>query len=184
MPPRIAFFTLLQCRGSFSSRKSFILLLFFFQMQKKKVFILIIKISPFCILQYISNISTMKHKLVQHGQEVDNLCPRRKVPGPSLRRTPGAAALHHLLNLVHKRGPISAFERVFPPLAPQRPAALRPSTPAFTFQARDLLGGLAGCVALLLLVIISYPFPSTRDFSIAAVPSVSTAAFTVGLPES
>lgn len=34
---------------------------FFSSMQKKKVFILIIKISLFCILQYISNISTMKH---------------------------------------------------------------------------------------------------------------------------
>lgn len=93
---------------------------------QKKVFILIIKISLFCILQYISNISTMKHKLVQHGQEVDNLCQRWKVLEPRLGRTPRAAALYHLLNLVHKGGPVSAFKRVFPPLAPQRPAALGP----------------------------------------------------------
>lgn len=33
----------------------------FFFFNEEKVFILIIKISLFCILQYISNISTMKH---------------------------------------------------------------------------------------------------------------------------
>lgn len=37
---------------------------------QKKVSILIIKISLFCILQYISNISTRKHSFVHQGQEV------------------------------------------------------------------------------------------------------------------
>lgn len=94
------------------------------------------------------------------------------------------AALHHLLNLVHKRRPIRALERVFPALAPQRQAALPSGAPAPALQPGDLLGGLASGIALLLLVVISYPFPSTRDFSITAVPSVSTAAFTVRLPQS
>lgn len=33
------------------------------------------------------------------------------------------------------------------------------------------------------MVIIPYPFPSTRNFSVTAVPGESTAAFTIGLPE-
>lgn len=56
MPLSTSFFLLLQHRGSFSSSISF-----YFSKCRKKVFILIIKISLFCILQYISNISTMKH---------------------------------------------------------------------------------------------------------------------------
>lgn len=121
--------------------------------------------------------------LVQHGQEVYNLRPRWRLPERQLGGTPRAAALHHLLNLVHKRGSICAFKGVFPPLAPQRSTALPTSTPAFTFQARYFLCCLTGSVTLLLLVIISYPFPSTRNFSVTAVPGVSTVALTVGLPE-
>lgn len=41
---------------------------------KKKVFILIIKISLFCILQYISTISARKHSRVQRGQAGDSSC--------------------------------------------------------------------------------------------------------------
>lgn len=178
MPPGVSFFILLQHWGSFSSSISF------FSKCRKKVFILIIKISLFCILQYISNIFTMKHSWVQQGQEVDNIFQRPKLPGMRLGSAAGTATLYHLLHLVHKRGPISAFERVFPSLAPQRSAALPACTAPSAFQPRHLLGRLASGVALLLLVIISYPFPSTRDFSITAVPGVSTAAFTVGLPQS
>ena len=122
------------------------------------------EISLFCILQYISNISTMKHSWVQQGQEVDNIFQRPKLPGMRLGGAAGTATLDHLLHLVHKRGPISAFERVFPSLAPQRSAALPACTAPSAFQPRHLLGRLASGVALLLLVIISYPFPSTRDF--------------------
>jgi len=106
------------------------------------------------------------------------------VPGARLRGAPGTTTLHHLLDLIHKRRPISAFERVFPPLAPQRSAALPSRTPTSAFQPGHLLGRLASGIALLLLVIISYPLPSTRDFSVTAVSSVSTAAFAVGLPQS
>lgn len=77
-PPATAFSTLLQHKGwSFSSSMSCSV---FFQRQKK-IFILIIKISPFCILQYISNISTMRHEWVQHGQEAYNLSQRWKLRG-------------------------------------------------------------------------------------------------------
>lgn len=110
--------------------------------------------------------------------------PDQGLPGRRLGGAPGAAALHHLLHLAHEGGPVSAFERVFPPLAAQGAAALAARTAASALQAGHLLGGLAGGVALLLLVVISYPFPLTRDFSITAVPSVSAAAFTVGLPQS
>lgn len=56
----------------------------------------------------------MKHELVQHGQEVYNLCPRWRLPEMhnlrprwrlpemQLGGTSRAAALHHLLNFVHK----------------------------------------------------------------------------------
>ena len=54
--PAFPAFPLLQWRGSCSLSISI-----FFPNAEKKVFILIIKISLFCILQYISNISTMKH---------------------------------------------------------------------------------------------------------------------------
>lgn len=64
------FSTLLQCRGSFSTSVSFIIIFF---PNADKSFIIIIKISLFCILQYISNISIMKHELVQCGQEADSL---------------------------------------------------------------------------------------------------------------
>lgn len=138
------------------------LLLFFSKC--RQVFIIIIKISLFCILQYISNISIMRHELVQHGQQVYNLRPRWRLPEMQLGGTSRAAALHHLLNLVHKRGSICAFKGVFPPLAPQRSTALPTSTPAFTFQARYFLCCLTGGITLLLLIIISYPFPSTRNF--------------------
>lgn len=159
MPPGVSFFILLQHWGSFSSSISF-----FFSKCRKKVFILIIKISLFCILQYISNISTMKHSWVQQGQEVDNIFQRPKLPGMRLGGAAGTATLYHLLHLVHKRRPISAFERVFPSLAPQRSAALPACTAPSAFQPRHFLGRLASGVALLLLVIISYPFPSTGDF--------------------
>lgn len=89
---------------------------------------------------------------------------RHKPPGTRLGGAPGTATLHHLLDLVHKRRPISAFERVFPSLAPQRSAALPSRTPASAFQPGHLLGRLASGIALLLLVIISYPLPSARDF--------------------
>lgn len=159
MPSGVSFFILLHIGEALV--QAFLL---FFSKCRKKVFILIIKISLFCILQYISNISTMKHSWVQHGQEVDNIFQRRKLPGMRLGGAAGTATLYHLLYLVHKRGPISAFERVFPPLAPQRSAALPTCTAPSAFQPRHLLGRLASSVALLLLVIISYPFPSTRDF--------------------
>lgn len=112
--------------------------------------------------------------------------PKMEAAGMGMRlgRTPRAATFHHLLNLLHKRGPIRAFERVFPSLAPQRCAALAPSAPAFAFQTGDFLGCLAGGIALLLLVEISYSLPSTGDFSITAVADVAAAALTVGLPES
>lgn len=138
------------------------LLLFFSKCSE--VFIIIIKISLFCILQYISNISIMKHELVQHDQEVYILRQRWKLLEMQLGGTSRAAALHHLLNLFHKWGSVCAFEGVFPPFAPQRSTALTTSTPAVTFQARYFLRCLAGSVTLLLLVIISYPFPSTRNF--------------------
>lgn len=131
---------------------------------KEKVFILIIKISLFCILQYISNISTMKHSLVQHGQEGDDASQRHMLPGTRLGGAPAAATLHHLFHLVHKRRPVRAFERVFPSLAPQGSAALPSRAPTSAFQPGHLLGRLARGVALLLLVIISYPLPSTREF--------------------
>lgn len=58
MPPGISSFILLQCRGSCSSS------IFFFFLpnaeKKKKSLFLIIKISLFCILQYISDISAVK----------------------------------------------------------------------------------------------------------------------------
>lgn len=61
--------------------------LFFFssKCRKKKVFILIIKISLFCILQYISNISTRKHSRVQRGQAGDSIC-QDSSPGEVVRR--------------------------------------------------------------------------------------------------
>lgn len=51
-----------------------------------------------------------------------------------LGRTPRAAALDHLLQLFHKGGAVRAFERVFPPLAPQGRAALSPSAAALALQ--------------------------------------------------
>lgn len=110
--------------------------------------------------------------------------PETKSCGRRLGGAPGTATLHHLLHLAHKGGPVSAFKRVFPPLAPQRATALPARTAPSALQAGHLLGGLAGGITLLLLVVISYPFPLTRDFSITAVPSVSAAALTVGLPQS
>lgn len=75
---------------------------FIFFSKRRQVFIIIIKISLFCILQYISNISIMKHELVQHGQEVYNLRQRWKLLEMQLGGTSRAATLHHLLHLVHK----------------------------------------------------------------------------------
>lgn len=106
----------------------------------------------------------MKHSLVQRGQDADDIFPRPKAVGRRLGEAPGTAALHHLLHLAHKGRPVSAFKRVFPPLAPQRPTALPARAAPSALQAGHLLGGLAGGIALLLLVVISYPFPLTRDF--------------------
>lgn len=91
--------------------------------------------------------------------------PRRRAPrGGRLGGAPGAAALDHLLHLVHEGGAVRALEGVFPPLAPQGRAALPARTPASALQSGDLLGRLAGGVALLLLVIISDPLPLAGDF--------------------
>ena len=84
---------------------------------------------------------------------------RRRLGG-----APRAAALDHLLHLVHKGGAVRAFERVFPPLAPEGRAALPAGTAASALQPGHFLGCLASGVALLLLVIISDPLPLTRDF--------------------
>lgn len=85
-------------------------------------------------------------------------------PGRRLGGAPAAAALDHLLDLLHEGRPVSAFEGVFPPLAPQGTAALAPRAPASALQPGHLLGCLASGVALLFLVIISDPLPLAGDF--------------------
>lgn len=101
----------------------------------------------------------MKRDSVQRGWEAGAAFPGRRLGG-----APGTAALDHLLHLLHEGGAVRALERVFPPLAPQRPAALAARAAPSALQPRHLLGGLAGGVTLLLLVIISHPFPLARDF--------------------
>lgn len=125
MPPGISFFILLQHRGSFSSSISFF---FFFQMQKKSLYshnknksVLYFTIY-FKYFHYEALISPTWSRSIQPF-------PETELPGACLGRTPRTAALHHLLNLVHKGGPVSAFERVFPPLASQRSTALPSCTP-------------------------------------------------------
>lgn len=152
--------TLLPCWGSFSSSVSFF---FFPQRQKKSLYshnknksVLYFTIY-FKYFHCEALISSTWSRGIPHF-------PKTKAARARLGGAPGAAALDHLLHLVHEGRAIRALEGVFPPLAPQGSTALPSCTPASAFQPGHLLRCLASGVALLLLVIISYPFPSTRDF--------------------
>lgn len=108
---------------------------------------------------------------------------QQQVPGVPLGGTAGAAAFDHFLHLLHEGRAVGALERVFPSLAPEGPTALATRAAPTTLQAGQLLGGLAGGIALLLLVVIPDPLPLTGDFSVTAVARIPAATFAVRLPQ-